>query len=124
MNLVNLVSVVAIVLLGLLLLVFTVLLPLSVMFSTRSGMNYRRVLARKLEKLRLGKMLKALGIDTSSYLSTEYVVNIHKQMDRCTACKNTEECDTRLDEGDLSAETIDFCNNEESLQKIDKQLKN
>ncbi len=124
MNLVNLVSVVAIVLLGLLLLVFTVLLPLSVVFNTRSGMNYRRVLARQLGKLRLGKMLKALGIDTNRYLSTEYVANIHKQMERCTACTNTEKCDTRLAEGDVTAEQIDFCNNEESLQKIDKQLKN
>ena len=124
MNLVNLVSVLAIVLLGLLLLVFTVLLPLSVVFNTRSGMNYRRVLARKLDKLRLGKMLKALGIDMNRYLSTEYVANIHKQMDRCTACANTEECDTRLAEGDVTAEQIDFCNNEESLQKLGKQLKN
>ena len=124
MNLVNLVSVAAIVLLGLLLLIFTVLLPLSVMFNTRSGMKYRTILAEKLDHMRLGKMLKALGIDTNCYLATERVADIHRQMDHCTACTNTDECDTRLAEGEVSADRIDYCNNEKPLQKSSTRLKN
>lgn len=124
MNLVNLVSIAAIVLLGLLLLIFTVLLPLSVMFSTRSGMKYRTVLAEKLDHMRLGKMLRALGIDTDNYLATECVVDIHEQMEHCTACTNTDECDTRLAAGEVSADRIDYCNNEKPLQKISTRLNN
>ena len=93
MNLVNLVSVVSIILLGLLLFIFTVLLPVAIVFNTRSGMKYRQALAEQLDHLRLGKMLKALGIDRDSYLSSERVVDIHEQMERCSACANTEKCD-------------------------------
>jgi hypothetical protein len=123
MNLVNLVSVVSIILLGLLLLIFTVLLPVTIIFNTRSGMKYRQALVKQLEHLRLGKMLRALGIDTDSYLAGERVVDIRKQMERCSACANTEECDNQLAGGVVDAGTIDFCNNEASLQKIAGRLR-
>ena len=124
MNLVNLVSVVSIILLGLLLFIFTVLLPVAIVFNTRSGMKHRQALAEQLERLRLGKMLKALGIDRDSYLSSERVVDIHAQMERCSSCANTEKCDKQLDEGTVDADTIDYCNNEASLQKIARRQRN
>lgn len=123
MHLVNLVSVASILLLGMLLLIFTVLLPAAIIFNTRAGMKYRQVLAERLHQLRLGKMLAALGIDTDSYLSTEHVVDIHRQMKRCNNCTNTVECDTRLSEDTVDVDDIDYCNNEASLQKIAGRLK-
>jgi len=123
MNLLNLVSMVSMLLLGLLLVIFMVLLPVAVVFNTRAGMKYRQALREQLDRLRLGKMLTALGIDTDSYLSIERTVDIHKQMERCTACDNTGECDTRLAEGVVDAGNIDYCNNEASLQKIAARLK-
>jgi hypothetical protein len=124
MNLVNLVSVVSIILLGLLLFIFTVRLPVAIVFNTRSGMKYRQALAQQLNHLRLGKMLTALGIDRDSYLSSERVVDIHEQMERCSTCANTENCDKQLDEATVNADTIDYCNNEASLQKIARRLSN
>jgi hypothetical protein len=118
MTLVNIVTIVSILLLGLLLATFTVLLPLAIIFNTRAGMKYRHALAGQLQQLRLGKMLTALGIDTDSYLSSERVVAIREHMAHCNACENTVECDTRLAEGTVDAESISFCNNEASLQKI------
>ena len=118
MNPVNLVSILSILLLGLLLATFMVLLPVAIIFNTRAGMKYRQALAGRLERLRLGKMLVALGIDTDSYLSGERAVTIREHMDRCSACQNTGECDTRLAEGTMDADSIGFCNNEASLQKI------
>ena len=118
MNPVNLVSILSILLLGLLLATFMVLLPVAIIFNTRAGMKYRQALASQLERLRLGKMLVALGIDTDSYLSSERVVTIREHMDRCNACENTGECDNRLAEGAMDAESIGFCNNEASLQEI------
>jgi len=123
MNLLNIVSVISVLLLGILLVVFTILLPVAIIFSTRSGIKYRQELAAQLDRLRLGKMLAALGIDTDSYLSSERVVDIHKQMERCTACANTEECDTQLAEGTAVTDSIGYCNNEASLQKIGGRLK-
>ena len=124
MNLYNIVSIAAILLLGLLLATFVIWLSVAIVFSTRSGMKYRRALAEQLDQLRLGKMLAALGMDTDSYLSRERAVDIHKHMERCAACANTEECDTRLEEGAMDAASISYCNNEASLQKIAVQQKN
>jgi len=124
MNLMNLVSAASMLLLGLLLAIFLILLPVAIVFNTRAGMKYRQTLVKKLDRLRLGKMLTALGIDMDSYLSHERTADIHKQMERCTACANTEECDTRLADGTVDAGTIDFCNNEASLQQLAERLNN
>ena len=123
MNLLNLVSVASMLMLGLLLATFMILLPVAIIYNTRAGMKYRRRLAEQLARLRLGKMLTALGIDTDSYLSSERVVDIQKQMERCNTCTNTVECDTRLAEGAVDSGNIDYCNNEASLHKITERLK-
>ena len=82
------------------------------------GMEFRKNLARKVDALRLNKMLAALGIDINNYLHTERVIDIQEQIDRCSECHNTETCDDQLAKGSIQASNIDFCNNEESLQHI------
>jgi hypothetical protein len=124
MNPANIISLVAMLMLGLLLVIFIVWLLVAIIFNTRAGMKYRQGLANQLGRLRLGKMLTALGIETDSYLSTERAVDIREHMDRCNACANTVECDTRLAKGPVDAGNIDYCNNEASLQKIAERLKN
>ena len=109
--------------LGLLLVIFIVWLIVAIIFNTRAGMKYRQGLADQLERLRLGKMLAALGIEADGYLSSERAVDIREQMERCNACANTDECDTRLAAGPVDAGSIDYCNNEASLQKIAARLK-
>ena len=81
-------------------------------------MKYRQDLAHRLEKLRLGKMLVALGIDTSEYLAQSPGIEIRNHMERCSACSNTAECDDKLAHNDIDADRINFCNNEESLQNL------
>ena len=124
MNIANLISVAAMLILGLLLVIFIVLLLAAIVFNTRAGMRYRQKLADQLERLRLGKMLTALGIETNSYLSTVRAADIREQMERCNACTNTGECDTQLAAGPVDAASIDYCNNEASLQKLAERLKN
>ena len=122
MNILNIVSLTSMLLLSLLMASFVILLSAAIVFNTRAGMKYRKTLATRLEKLRLGKMLTALGIDSDSYLSRERAVDIHRQMERCTSCTNTEECDSRLADENVDTETLDYCNNEASLRKLAKQL--
>jgi hypothetical protein len=119
----NIISVTAVLLLGLLLASFMVLLAITIVFNTRAGMKYRATLAIQLEQLRLGKMLTALGIDTDNYLSRERAVDIRQHMERCTACTNTQECDTRLQEDNVDIAAIDFCNNEASLQQFSEKTR-
>ena len=82
------------------------------------GMEFRNKLARKVDALRLNKMLAALGIDINSYLHSERVIDIEEQIDKCAACNNTETCDDQLAKGTIQASNIDYCYNEKSLQQI------
>jgi accessory gene regulator protein AgrB len=82
------------------------------------GMEFRKNLARKVNSLRLNKMLAALGIDINNYLHSERVIDIEEHIDKCAACQNTDICDDELTKGNIQASKIDYCNNEESLQHI------
>ncbi len=82
------------------------------------GMEFRKNLARKVDALRLNKMLTALGIDINTYLHSERVIDIEEHIDRCSACHNTETCDDQFARGTIQAGNIDYCNNEASLQQI------
>lgn len=94
------------------------LLPVAIIFNFKAGIKYREKLAGQIQRLRLEKMLAALGIEIDTYVSVERTVDIREQMTRCRACGNTEECDDRLAEGDIAVDNIGFCNNEKTLQKL------
>jgi len=114
----NTLNLIAFSVLALLVGVFMVLLPVAIIFNMKAGMKYRQDLAHRLEKLRLGKMLVALGIDTSEYLAQSPGIEIRNHMERCSACSNTAECDDKLAHNDIDADRINFCNNEESLRNL------
>ena len=114
----NLVSLIATGLFGLLMAAFAGLLFAAIVFNLNVGRNYRETLARDIDKLRLSRMLTALGIDVTGYLHSERIVDIQQHMDRCSACDNVEKCDDQISTGQLDAADIGFCNNEQSLQEI------
>jgi hypothetical protein len=82
------------------------------------SMEFRKSLARKVNDLRLNRMLEALGIDVNSYLHSERILDIEEQIDKCSSCQNTETCDDQLAKGSITADSIDYCNNEQSLHQI------
>lgn len=102
---------------------FVVLLPVAIIYNVKAGLIYRERLAGKIEKLRLGKMLPALGIDIETYISSERGIDIHRHMNRCQECSSLEECDERMEQGGITADDIGFCSNEESLQTLTRTLK-
>ena len=114
----NLFSLIVAGLLTMLTLAFAVMLVSAIVFNMKSGKKYRGSLARRIDQLRLSKMLSALGIDINSYLHTQGIVDIQKHMDRCSACENTSTCDEQLATGDIKASAIEFCDNEKALQEI------
>ncbi len=89
-----------------------------IMHNVIVGMEFRKSLARQVDALRLNKMLAALGIDINSYLHSERVIDIEEQIDKCSACQNTETCDDQLVQGSIQSSNIDYCNNEKALQQI------
>jgi hypothetical protein len=114
----NTLSLIILAALVLILVAFMVLLPVAIIFNVRAAAKYRQGLATQVDKLRLGRMLSALGIDINEYLNTERAIDIHTHMERCSACANTDECDEKLAGNDIDPERINFCNNEASLQEM------
>jgi len=113
-------SLIVAILLGFFVVLLTVLLFTAIIFNMKKGRKYRQALAQKIQQLRLNKMLTALGIDPTAYLHDEQITDIHKHMERCETCENTEQCDEALSTNKLDPTEIGFCNNEQSLQKIAK----
>ncbi|HYQ70572.1 MAG TPA: hypothetical protein VET88_01445, partial [Gammaproteobacteria bacterium] len=85
----NTVTIIALVLLALILATFSVLLPVAIVFNVRAAEKYRQGLAEKVNRLRLGKMLAALGVDIGAYLNSERSLDVQQHIDRCAACDNT-----------------------------------
>ena len=86
--------------------------------NVKNGMLFRTLLAKRVGNLRLGKMLTALGINVDKYLHEEKVLDIEAQIERCTACENTDTCDDNLQNDAISIDTIDYCNNESDLKSM------
>ena len=91
----------------------------SVIFANvKNGMLFRSLLSKRVNSLRLGKMLAALGVNVDKYLHEEKVLDIENQIERCTQCENTDACDDNLEKGTISIDSIDYCNNESDLKSM------
>ncbi len=107
--------------LGLLLGYFILRLAYTITVNLFNGRKFHHALEQEFDGLRLSRMLGALGINKTAYIYQTNVNDIHKQMESCSACKNTDKCDEKLSTKDLSADDIAFCNNEKDLKAM--QLK-
>lgn len=86
--------------------------------NVKQGRAVRQQLAKRVESLRMSRMLKALGIDFSSYLHQVPVNKINESMNKCDTCPTIDQCDDKLQEKTLKPEEIDFCPNQDCLTKF------
>lgn len=115
----DLISLIITLLLAGLMLLLIVWLPLAIMGNLRAGHRFREGLAGALDQLRLSRMLRHLGIDSSVYLHREPGVDIKRHMERCDACDAKARCDQTLEQdAPADAEALGFCANIEDLKRI------
>jgi hypothetical protein len=107
--------------LGLFLIYFIVRLSYVIMVNLINGRKFHQSLEHEFDKLRLSRMLGALGINKTAYIYQTNVNDIRQQMESCASCKNTDVCDEKLSGEELSTDDIAFCNNEKDLKEM--QLK-
>ncbi len=88
----------------------------SISRNIRQGRAARIRLAERLRALRLHRALGLFGIDLDAYLHTQRLVDVERHMRACSACKETERCDTALQGG--AQEDLGFCANREDLARI------
>ncbi len=110
--------------LALLLSGFVLRLCYTIMINLINGQKFHHSLEQEFNKIRLGKMLTALGINKTAYIYQTNVNDIHKQMDSCTACTNADTCDEKLATPEIDITEIEFCNNEAELKEIKQQQSN
>ena len=107
--------------LAILMLYLIVRLPLAMMANLRAGHRFRQGLAEGLEKLRLARMLKYLGIDKAAYLHKEQGIEIKQHMERCDDCDAKNQCDDVLEtQSKPNIDNLGFCANIDDLKKMHK----
>lgn len=105
----------------LLLAFFILRLCFTIFLNLLNGRKFHHSLEQQFNQLRLGNMLTAVGINKTDYIYQTNVNVIKQQMNSCSACDNTVECDEKLANEDIKITEIEFCNNEAELIKMKKQ---
>jgi hypothetical protein len=99
---------------------FGLLLLHAIVRNLQEARRYRQDIKARLSTLRLSRMLKRHDIDQDAYLHTQPVMEIERQMRRCTSCSQTAHCDDVLEED--GAPDTSFCDNDEALRETKRNL--
>lgn len=86
--------------------------------NIQQGTLVREQLAKRVESLRMSKMLKALGLDFQGYLYRVPLSKINSSMKNCENCATTDQCDDMLQQPQIDPAQIDFCPNQACLTQF------
>ena len=100
---------------------FILRLSYTIMINLINGRKFHHKLEQEFSRLRLSNMLAALGISKTDYIYQNSVKDINQQMQNCTDCSNTDECDEKLADPKIDITEIEFCNNEADLKALKLQ---
>lgn len=89
-------------------------LPRDIIRNSLNGIMHREKVLERIGKLRLHKMLAALGIDENQYVYNTRLTDIETHMHRCSDCGAKQECDRQLASENVSGADR-FCPNNEEL---------
>ena len=114
-------TVVSYIILGLIAVIMGVLIVSFVLLINRNmqqGREVRELLAKRVEGLRMSRMLSALGVNFNSYLHKVPLHRINESMRNCESCPTTGQCDEVLKQESVTPQEIDFCPNQNCLGKF------
>ena len=100
---------------------FTLRLSYTILTNLINGRKFHHKLEQEFNRLRLSNMLTALGISKKDYIYQNSVKDINQQMQSCSDCSNTVECDEKLADSKVDIKEIEFCNNEADLKQLKRQ---
>jgi hypothetical protein len=100
---------------------FTLRLSYTILTNLINGRKFHHKLEQEFNRLRLSNMLTALGISKKDYIYQNSVKDINQQMQSCSDCSNTVECDEKLADSNVDITEIEFCNNEADLKQLKRQ---
>ncbi|MCK4708628.1 MAG: hypothetical protein KAU21_08430 [Gammaproteobacteria bacterium] len=88
--------------------------------NTHHRREMREILLKRIEILRLPKMLQALGISFANYFFKVSVDEIDKCVTHCEICSSPDLCDEKLKLPELNPSDIDFCPCQQHLSKFSR----
>ena len=91
-------------------------LPRDIVRNSLNGIMHRKQVLERLDRLRLGKMLSAMGIDETEYVYKTRLTDIETHMQRCKGCNAKQECDRQL-ASEAVSEAEKFCPNNADLAR-------
>jgi hypothetical protein len=100
---------------------FILRLCYTIMINLINGRKFHHQLEQEFSRLRLSNMLTALGISRTDYIYQNSVTDINQQMQSCSDCTNTDECDEKLADPEIDITEIEFCNNEADLKELKRR---
>ncbi len=89
--------------------------------NTYQRREMRGILLKRIEILRLPKMLQTLGISFANYFYKVSVDEIDKCVTHCEKCSSYELCDEKLKLPELNPSDIAFCPNQQHLRKFSRE---
>lgn len=102
---------------GLAMALFAFSLAWAILHNLREGQAFRAQLARRLEQLRLQRLMRMLGLDPGRYLHQERIVDVERHMRACAQCPETARCDQALEQHQPEAVTS-YCANYPELKEL------
>lgn len=84
--------------------------------------QFQQAFARRVRSLRLHRMLRGLGIDTSQYMHRVDVDILEEQVHRCETCQSKRVCDDHFDAGRAAGDSEAFCPNHRSLADLRQHM--
>ncbi len=97
---------------------FIIMMVFRIRNNVVTGYRFRDALTEELNRLRLSRMLQALGFNIDQYTHTQNVVDIQRQMKNCASCANISTCDEKLEKGEVDPDYMDYCANADDLQRM------
>ena len=83
--------------------------------------SYQEDLKKRVDGLRIHRMLGCLGMSTMCYVRKARHMEVEVQLSRCKQCPNTAVCDAALDTGDTSQADA-FCPDFPELNRLSHPL--
>lgn len=99
---------------------FSLALAWAILHNLREGKAFRHQLARRLEQLRLHRLMELMGLSTGQYLHRERIVDVERHLRACASCTQTSRCDQILDRAEPEA-VADFCANYDELDALRRE---
>lgn len=93
-------------------------LPFAIAKNLKKSGDYRLDLARRVELVRHGGMLKALDINVTEYLYQTRITDVHRQLKACNDCDRQVACVEDLASGKVNLDQVQYCKNHGDLREI------